>query len=305
MNAKLNLLSKHLSNIKNDEELKIIHYFNPIFHKLTKHYIKQNIAFGMIEIDIKDILIKKKAVYDVNYWEDNKLYELDLPYFIEMCRENKQDIFIPIDYTNYALFDDDISYTKSSKNVNDDNVIQTHHYGHHRVCLFFKYNKCNDNYNLYYINQHGIGIQEYHFYYKIFSKRRAKYLDLNEPIEKIVIHKMVTYMNDIIEETIVNWKWNSKHVYLGPNFQEEDDIGMCYFMPFIIHKLFLSNIRNGKNTNITTFISYNFTKFLSLIFKMNLLKNRQTIESTLGSKKYIYKYSKYIIGKYQNWIEQF
>ena len=303
MYAKLNSLMDSLSKIKNNEEIKVIDYFNSIFNKLTNHYTKQNIAFGMMELDIKDIFIKKKPVYDVNYWEKNKLYELNLPYFIEMCRENKQDIFIPIDYTNYALFDDVLN--NINVHTEDSNIVQTHHYGHHRVCLFFKYNKSDDTYNMYYINQHGNSIQEYDFYYQIFSKRRAKYIDLIRPLENIVIDDMFTYMNDIMEETIVNWKWNDKYVYLGPNFQEEDDIGMCYFIPFIIHKLFLSNIRNKKNINITSFISYNFTKFLSLIFKMDLLKNRQNIEKVLSKKKYIYKYSKYIIGKYQNWIEQF
>ena len=292
-----------LSNIEShiNKDIKIFDYHSQFYNKLTKYFEKQNIIYGIINIDLHNYFVKKNKSYDVYNWVSDVLYESSFDVFVDDCMVERKDIFLTMDYENYAL------YHKEKKYPID---IQRHFYDHHRAFIYLKY-KPNDTYTIYYINSHGIDMLDYNFFYNIFSSTRATYEDFNKPVERIILENMVNYVN-----APLNFNWSEENVYLGPNLQDNDNIGLCFFISFIMHDMFIKDILFRPTTNITTSISYRVNKYLRNVISKKgtqpapLLtgKNKEeyykTVTDYIGSRKYQYTYYNDIIDTFLEWIDK-
>ena len=156
-------------------------------------------------------------------YEDGKIahnYEY-LDANISRAMEKRQTIFLLCGLMEYGLtFSDKGNYYES-----------------HSLAIIFLPREDGD-YGCYYINPYGKDIAPLKFYDRKLSKRRAKRLKFDAPIDILFAEQLVDYLNTFVStegvDASIRYTRGPEHTYRGPCLQEGDKHGVCFAFPLVI-----------------------------------------------------------------------
>jgi hypothetical protein len=175
-----------------------------------------------------------KIVHNYEYLDAN----------ISQAMERQQAIFLLCGIMEYGLtFSDKGNYYES-----------------HSLAIIFLPLE-DGSYGCYYINPYGKDIAPLKFYDRKLSKRRAKRLKFDAPIDILFIEQLVDYLNTFVSTEGVDVKIRHtrgpEHTYRGPCLQEGDNHGVCFAFPLVMWHHFsrcfdTTYIVDRKDVNLTT-----------------------------------------------------
>ena len=110
------------------------------------------------------------------------------------------------------------------------------YYESHSLAIIFL--PLEDGYGCYYINPYGKDIAPLKFYDRKLSKRRAKRLKFDAPIDILFVEQFVDYLNKFVPtqgvDVRIRHTRGPEHTYKGPCLQEGDNHGVCFAFPLVI-----------------------------------------------------------------------
>lgn len=140
---------------------------------------------------------------------------------VSQAMEKRQAIFLLCGLMDYGLtFSDKGNYYES-----------------HSLAIVFLPLEDGD-YGCYYINPYGKDIAPLKFYDRKLSRRRAKRLKFDAPINILFMEELLDHLNTFIPtqgvEAKIRYTRGPEHTYRGPCLQEGDHHGVCFAFPLII-----------------------------------------------------------------------
>ena len=93
-------------------------------------------------------------------------------------------------------------------------------------------------YGCYYMNPYGKDISPLNFYDRKLSKRRARRLKFDAPIDILFVEQLLDHFNTFLPtqgvDVKIRYTRGPEHTYKGPCLQEGDSHGVCFAFPLVV-----------------------------------------------------------------------